>query len=265
MSVLKELASVFSPNRAVSKRVALGVIAFQIAVPMLIWVFGLSPVIPRPGEVAHSFMKLVSEGLIADLGSSFLTNLKAIGLSILISLPLCYLSVTFFFRLPVWLISKGRFLGLAGLTFLFTITLGGGETLKLSLLTFGMSVFFITSMAAVVAEIPRDEYDHARTLRMGRWRGDVGEVVILGKLDQAFEMLRQNAAIGWMMLSMVEGIVRSGGGLGKVLLDENKHFQLDAVFAIQLLILAIGLGQDYFIGMMKNIVCPHAKLAMERR
>lgn len=262
--MLKEMALAFSPNRIVSKRVALGIVAFQIAVPMSIWIFGLSPVIPKPDEVFSAFVKLWREGLVVDLGSSFLTSLKAIIISSALSFLLSYLTVVYFFQFPAWVVSKGRFLGLAGLTFLFTVTIGGGTVLKLVLMIFGMSVFMVTSMAAMVAEIPRDEYDYARTLRMGRWRV-VGEVVILGKLDQGFEVLRQNAAIGWMMLTMVEGIVRSEGGLGALLLNENKHFNLAAVFAIQILIAIIGLGQDYFIGLMKNVVCPHARLAVERR
>ena len=128
---------------------------------------------------------------------------------------------------------KGRFLGLAGLTFIFTLIVGGGHPLKMSLLVFGMTVFFVTSMAAVVAQIPRESFDHARTLRMNEWRV-VWEVVILGTADQAFEVLRQNAAIGWMMLTMVEGISRSEGGVGAMLLNQNKHFHLAEVFAIQL-------------------------------
>jgi len=83
----------------------------------------------------------------------------------------------------------------------------------------------------------------------------------LGQADKAFDVLRQNAAIGWMMLTMVEGIVRSEGGVGTILLDQNHHFRLAAVFAIQLTILMLGLLQDYGIGMMKNLLCPYAALA----
>src|SRR5213079_388191 len=110
------------------------------------------------------------------------------------------------------------------------------------LLVFAMTVFFVTSMAAVIAAIPKADFDHARTLRMSEWRV-VWEVVILGTADKAFEVLRQNAAIGWLMLTVAEGIVRSEGGVGAMLLAENKYTRLDGVFAIQLVILAIGLVQ----------------------
>ena len=159
-------------------------------------------------------------------------------------------------------ISKGRFIGLTGLTFLFTLIFGGGHPLKISLLVFGMTVFFVTSMASVVASIPKEKFDYARSLRMGEWQV-VWEVVVLGTFDQAIEVLRQNAAMGWMMLTMVESISRSE--VGAMLLNQNKHFHLAEVFAIQLLILVLGMTQDYGIGIAKQLLCPYSALTLERQ
>jgi NitT/TauT family transport system permease protein len=177
---------------------------------------------------------------------------------------LSYLTVVPFFRPLAAAASKGRFLGLIGLTFAFTLTLGGGRPLKVALLVFGMTVFFVTSMADVVAAIPKENFDHARTLRMGEWRA-VWEVVVLGTADKAMDALRQNAAIGWMMLTMVEGISRSEGGIGAMLLNQNKHFRLAEVFAIQLLILLVGILQDYGIGVLRRVLFPYADLRLERQ
>ena len=99
---------------------------------------------------------------------------------------------------------------------------------------------------------------------MREWRV-VWEIVILGTADKAFEVLRQNAAIGWMMLTMVEGVVRSEGGVGTMLLNQSKHFRLDEVFAIQFVILLVGLFQDFMIGAARRLVCPYADLTVERR
>jgi len=71
--------------------------------------------------------------------------------------------------------------------------------------------------------------------------------------------------MGWMMLTMVEGISRSEGGIGALLLNQNKHFHLEAVFAIQLSILIIGLFQDYMLGVAKKFICPYADLQLEQR
>src|SRR5260370_2632862 len=94
--------------------------------------------------------------------------------------------------------------------------------------------------------------------------GVVWEVVILGTVDKAFEVLRQNAAIGWMMLTMVEGIARSEGGVGTMLLNQSKHFRLDEVFAIQSVILLVGLLQDHAIGAARRLAGPYAHLTLDR-
>jgi NitT/TauT family transport system permease protein len=99
---------------------------------------------------------------------------------------------------------------------------------------------------------------------MNEWKV-VWEVVILGTADRAFEVLRQNAAIGWMMLTMVEGISRSEGGVGAMLLNQNKHFHLAEVFAIQIMILLVGVLQDYGIGLTRRLLLPYADLTLEKR
>jgi NitT/TauT family transport system permease protein len=179
-------------------------------------------------------------------------------------LLLAYSTVMPFFRPVVAFISKLRFLPLVGLTIWFTLLATSGHELKLSLLVFSVLVFFVTSMADVLDGIPKEMFDLARTLKMSEWHV-VWEVIVLGQADKAFDCLRQNAAIGWMMLTMVESTVKSEGGIGSMLMDQNHHFHLAAVFAIMLTILALGLFQDYAIGGIKNICCPYAKLTLERK
>jgi NitT/TauT family transport system permease protein len=259
------LLSAFLPNRVVSPMAIRLLVAGEIAIALGIWINSPFKVLPQPGEVLRAFRSLwLEQGLGRELFTSIGMNLEALGWTALLSLALSYLTVLPAFRPIILAVSKGRFLGLIGLTFIFTLMIGGGRPLKVALLVFGMTVFFVTSMASVVAEIPREKFDHARTLRMSEGKV-VWEVVILGSADQAFEVFRQNAAIGWMMLTMVEGISRSEGGVGAMLLNQNKHFHLAEVFAIQFLILFVGLAQDYGIGFLKRLICPYAELSLERR
>ena len=60
------------------------------------------------------------------------------------------------------------------------------------------------------------------------------EVVVRGTLDKALDVLRQNVAMGWAMITMVEGISRAEGGIGALILNQNKHFLLAEVYAILL-------------------------------
>jgi NitT/TauT family transport system permease protein len=261
---MNEALNVLSPNRVISKQTLRWVIGFQLLMLFFIWVFSPTIFLPKPKEVFQALSEMWMEGLGGELITSFYLNLQAIALSTILSLLLAYLTVIPFFRPIVTLLSKLRFLSLVGLTFFFTLMATSGHGLKLYLLVFSVSVFFVTGMAEVVAAIPKEKFDLARTLRMGEWRV-VYEVVILGQADKAFETLRQNAAMGWMMLTMVEGISRSEGGVGAMLLNQNKHFHLSAVFAIQISILFLGLGQDYVIGLLRRVFCPYATLTLERK
>jgi ABC-type nitrate/sulfonate/bicarbonate transport system permease component len=73
--------------------------------------------------------------------------------------------------------------------------------------------------------------------------------------------VRQNSAIGWVMLTAAEGLSRSEGGLGVLLLNGNKQFNLASVFAIQFLIMTIGMLQDFSLGAARNLLFPWSDLA----
>jgi NitT/TauT family transport system permease protein len=236
-----------------------------VAVLLAAWSLGTSFSLPGLGELPEAWLKLVrDESLVYDLGVSLKLNIEALLLSTVLSVGLAYLTVTETFRPLVHMFSKWRFFGMAGFVIIFTRIFGGGHALKVALLVFGISVFFLTSMIDVVSGVSRAEFDQTRSLRMSRARA-VWEVVILGRADQAFDALRQNAAMGWMMLTMVEGLVRFEGGVGVVMLNEAKYRNLAAVFAVQLTVLAVGILQDQLLGWLKNVCCPYSKLTLEKR
>ena len=262
---LHDVLSAFSPNRVISRAAFRFIIVFQIAVLLLVWATSTYVFLPKPMDVWRAFVDLWNnEGLGQELIVSFLLNVQAMAWATVISLGLAYLTVVPVFQPIGHAVSKGRFLGMVGLTFFFTVIFASGHRLKVSLLVFGVAVFFVTSMIDVVAQVPKEKFDLARTLRMGEWRV-VWEVIVLGRADAAFDAMRQNAAMGWMMLTMVEGISRSEGGIGALLLNQNKHFRLEAVFAIQIAILLIGLFQDYALGLAKKFLFPYANLQLEKR
>jgi NitT/TauT family transport system permease protein len=261
---MNEILAAFTPNRAVSKSTVKLIVAVQVAILLLLWMYSPFALLPTIGEVWKAFVEQWGQGLPGELITSFYANLQAVGISCIISLGLAYLTVLEGFRPIVVFLSKLRFLSMIGLSFFFTVATSTQHELKISLLVFSISVFFVTGMADVIESIPKEQYDLARTLRMGPWR-TVWEVVVLGQIDKAFDVLRQNAAIGWMMLTMIESMVRSEGGIGAMLSTANKHFYLSAVFAIQITILLLGLFQDWGIGATKQLMCPYASLGSERK
>ena len=258
------LLRAFLPNQVVSAGTMRLIVGTEIGLALLVWFNSPFKVLPTPKGVFLAFAPLWQNDKLGEaLATSFKMNLEALFYTALFSLLLAYLTVLPVFRPIVTAISKGRFLSMVGFSLVFILMGKEGHSLKIALLVFGMTVFFVTSMASVIDQIPKGDFDHARTLRMQEWQV-VWEVVILGTADKAFEVLRQNAAIGWMMLTMVEGIVKAEGGVGVLLLEQQKYLALEKVFAIQIIILLLGLMQDYGIGVVRRLVCPYADLTLER-
>lgn len=254
-----------TPNAPLTHSIRRYILWSEVAILAVLWVASPFRFLPKPGEVFHALGDMwTNYGLGGELITSLSLNIQALVVSTILSLALAYLATIGIFRPPVLLFGKLRFLSLMGLTFFFTIAVSTGHQLKLSLEVFSVSVFFVTGMVDVVAGIPKEKYDLARTLRMGPWR-ILWEVVILGQADRGFDVLRQNAAIGWMMLASIEAMSRSEGGVGALMVTQNRHFYLAAVVGMQLCILGLGLAQDYAIAGFRKLLCPYADLAMEKR
>ena len=225
---------------------------------------GSGHVLPGPVEVLRALPELwFNQDLAGAIQSSVITNLQAILLTGILGLAVSYSSVVPVLRPIAVAVSSLSFLGLVGFSFVFTVVLGGGHRLKVALLVFGMVSFFVRAMLESIDSIPREALDFARVLRMGRWRAR-WEVMVLGQAHLALDTLRQNAAMSWMMIASVEGLARSEGGVGVMLLNKDRMLRLDFIFAILLVVLIVGLVQDWMIGALRTIMCPYADLRKER-
>jgi NitT/TauT family transport system permease protein len=262
---MTKLGAAFLPNRVVDRATASLIVAIWSGAALLLWLFSPWKTLPTPGEIWHALGELWWQ---RGMGPEIFTTMRLIAhatfLTVVISLLMSYATVIAFLRPAVEAASKLRFLGITGLVFPFTLATGGGYALKVALLTFGMTTFFVTSMAQVVIEIPRAEFDYMRVLGASELR-ILWEVVVLGTLDKALDVLRQNVAMGWAMITMVEGISRAEGGIGAMILNENKHFLLAEVYAILFVILLLGLGMDYGMGVLTNLLCPYVALRRVKR
>lgn len=234
-----------------------------------IWSIGAASYIPTPAQVLAAFPRVWNErGLGVNLFDSLELNLQAVSIMFVISY-LIAVSTTFpgvwgkLFRPLSVLVSSGRFNGMVGLPLIFTSMFHEAHKVKIALLVFGMGVFTVLSLAKMFQNVTKDLYDHSRTLRMNEWRV-VWEVVVLGTIDQVIDILRINMAMGWMMLPIIEGRFKFEGGVGAMMEIDAKQFDYPAVFAVIVVILLVGLGQDALIALFKRIVCPYASIGLER-
>jgi NitT/TauT family transport system permease protein len=237
------------------------IVAAQLAVLAVLWLLAPATTgIPTPASIVLWWNKLALEqGLLVELFNSIQTITAALVLSAVLSCAIAALTTADFFKPLGGFIASLRFLGFAGLTFLFTLWTSSGSQLKLALLTFGMTLFLTRSTIDLVKSVPQSDIDYGRSLGLRGWRL-TWELIIRGRSADALDLVRQNAAVGWTLLSMVEGLVRSEGGIGAMLLNQNKYFNLSAVFAIQLTILAYGILQDLGLQYLRGALCPWTRL-----
>lgn len=258
------LKEIFTPTNAWSQKTLRTLLIGQGVALLFFWEFATPPLVPKPTEVVPAFGGLVTDGLLEALFKSIFLYIEVLFTSTLFSLCISYAASIVFFRPGALFWQKLRFLGTVGMPFFFTIFIGSEHIRKIAMLTFLISTFTVRSMMDIIDGIPKEKYDLARTLRMNDWQ-ILWEVEILGRIDFMIDAVRQNSAMGWAMLPMVEALFRGEGGIGVTLADMNKHFNLESIVAIQLLVLFVGLTQDYIIGIFKNIACPYASLLLERK
>ena len=252
----------FTPVRA---RWLQALVAVQVVAALALWSLSGCRTLPTPVEIGAAWLDLVRhQDLLAELWTSLKVSLLALGLSTVAAVALAALATAPLFMPLARLAAALRFLGFAGLTYVFMLVSGDAITLRVAILAFGMFVFMVTGLLANLAALPRDRVDHCRTLGMAHWR-ITGELVVLGQADVILDLVRQNAAIGWTLLTLVEGLTRSAGGIGALLLNQNRYFLLAGVFAIQATILAVGLAQDALLSQLKELACPWSTLDKESR
>ena len=256
-------ANILLPFTPVRHSWAKALVAVQAAVAVGAWALAGSKALPGPLDVLHAWLQLFGQqDLLGELWTSVKVSTAALAVSTVAAVAVACLSTAPVFMPAARLSASLRFLGFAGLSYVFMLGTSDAQWLRVSILAFGMFVFMVTSLLAEIAATPRDQIDHCRTLGMKHWR--ITAEVVLGKGDTILDLMRQNAAVGWTLLTLVEGMTRSEGGIGALLLNQNRYFLLSGVFAIQLTILAYGVAQDLFLAHLKAIVCPYSTLGKER-
>lgn len=262
---MKPFKDIFTPNKSITSNSTLVILFVWIIGTFTIWSLIDHRYFPTPLEILFASKKLIVEQeFLSHLIISTTLCLKAIFYAVIISLVIAVMSVLPALRPFTNFMSKLRFLSTVGLTFIFAALTPDTNSLKVSLLVFCIFIFMVTSFLGIVFEVKREELDYARTLKLNPWQS-VWEVIIRGKADQFLEAIKQNFAIAWIMLAMVENLCRAEGGIGVILFQENKQFHLEAVYAIQIMVLIVGIGIDWALGFIRRIFCPYSVLTLDRR
>jgi NitT/TauT family transport system permease protein len=260
--IKKWLKKPIIPFENVSNHQSIILLLFWLVMILFFWIRASvgseTAFLPSPSEVGSALGELWNRGLAREFATSMSLCLQATFYALLVSMFFSYLSPLAWIRPLAQIVSKIRFLPMVGITFYLTQAGLQGRSVQITILTMFVSVYFITSLMSMIAEIPIEEYNLARTMGCSRWEM-LWRVVIKGRLDYLVEILRQNLAITWMMFVTVEVIVRSAGGVGIWLKDSERMGAQDSIFAIQLLIFGLGALIDFGLARLKPALFTYSK------
>ncbi len=250
---MKKLFKPFEPVKGAGRTTLL---LLWLSILIIMWttnsLFGSTHMFPTPKQVGNGFVNLWNEGLVVHLASSIWLCTQAVLISVFISLCLAYATAIPFFKPIGIVISKLRYLPLTGIAFYISIAIQDARAIQVWVLVVFMSTFLTTSLIQMVLDIPSEEYAHARTLGCNRWE-TLWEVVIKGRFDYVFELVRQNLAIVWMMLVTVESILVAAGGLGFLIKNNDRLGDNGRVIALQAIIILVGILLDFTITKIRKL------------
>lgn len=233
--------------------IMLGFIGLVLGFWVLISMTSTTHLFPSIKQVFAGFSDLYADGLVVHVFSSLGLFLKATLISIIISLIFCYSAPISALRPIAVFVSKLRYLPLTGISFYIAILVHEARSVQVWILVVFMTTFLTTSLLQMLTDIPEEELDHARTLGCSRWE-ILYEVVIKGRLDYVFEMVRQNLAMIWMMLVTVESILASAGGIGFLIKNNDKLGDNGKVIALQIIIITIGVSLDFLLTKLRKLI-----------
>jgi ABC-type nitrate/sulfonate/bicarbonate transport system permease component len=249
------------PYSRVGGRTLLVTVIAEAGFLLLLWFLSPLSVLPTPQQVGSALGdQIFHQGLLAELIVSMVLTFQALAIASAIALFLAYSYVLPFMRPIANAVSGLRYLGIIGFGLVFMVLIQDSHMVKVAIIVFALVPYLTTSLVETVRTIDDDQLQHARTMRLGHW-GVTWQAVIRGRLDQTIEAIRQNAAMGWMMVAVAESMNRSEGGIGVRLAESGRYIsELPKVFALIMVIFLVGALLDATIRTIRDRVCPYATL-----
>lgn len=235
-----------------------------IAFVLLFWFFNPIKALPYPSEVLGAFKKMWgaegSQGLVYNVYVTLKLNVVGLLYSSLVSVVIAYLAVIPVFQPFNKMVQWLRYIPVVGFNLVFLSLFAIGWPMKVAMLATGMSFFLVTSMTGVITAIPRMRYELAKVLGYNDWHVFYS-VVMRPSLPQMIDVIAQNAAIGWVMITAIETYNRTEGGIGSQIYAYSATNNLAGVYAYLLIIGIIAVSEDWLFVLMKRIFFPYSLVA----
>ncbi|MBO0721168.1 MAG: ABC transporter permease subunit [Blastocatellia bacterium] len=239
-------------------------IMMWIGLALLFWFLNPIKALPTPLEVGQAFARMWnargSQGLLRNVYVTLKLNVVGLGYAALISLALAYLSVLPVFQPFNKMVQWLRYIPIVGFNLVFLTLFAIGWPMKVAMLATGMSFFLVTSMTGVIAAIPRMKYELGKVLGYND-RQLFYSVIMRPTLPAMIDMIAQNAAIGWVMITAIETYNRTEGGIGSQIYAYSSTNQLAEVYAYLIIIGVIAVFEDWLFALLKRALFPYSSIA----
>jgi ABC-type nitrate/sulfonate/bicarbonate transport system permease component len=239
---------------------------FWIAFLFLFWVFMPIQGMPYPSEVFTAFQRMFgseandTSNLVYNTWVTLKLNVFGLFFASVISLIIAYLSCLPFLQPLNQILQWLRYLPIVAFNLVFLSIFTIGWSMKVAMLTAGMAFFLITSMTAVIGQIPRLKFELARVLNYSDWK-TFWTVVVRPTLPAMIDVVAQSAAMGWVMIVAIETFNRTEGGIGAAIQSYSGTNQKAEVYAYLIVIGVIAILEDQFFYWLKRIVFPYTTIA----
>jgi NitT/TauT family transport system permease protein len=220
-------------------------------------------ILPSPFDVLSSFQELFTQdNLIRNLSYSLKINLYGYAEAIGVCIPLGFLLGLFplfreMFSKPL---DSIRFLPISALTGLFIAWFGIEESMKVQFLAFGIGVYLLPLVVQRVNEVEQVYCDTVFTLGASKLQ-TIQKVFLPAVLAKVSDDIRVITAVSWTYIIIAELVNRADGGIGSLAYLSSRQSRLDKVFAVLLVIIAIGFIQDKLAVLIDKIFFPYKEVA----
>lgn len=260
MSQWNELRGRLSPSLDLA--IAASGFAFIVALWQTICVVGnVSPaILPSPWSVLKAIPELhFEDALVRNTLYSIKLNLLGYGQAIAIALPLgLAIGLQPVLRaLALRYVNAVRFVPLTAVTGLFIAWFGIDELMRVQFLAFGILVYLLPVVIQRVDETLEVYVQTVKTLGASRWQ-TVRRVFIPSVTSAISDDARVLVAISWTYIIVAE-VVNMSRGVGALAFMSARQSRIDKVFAVLLVIVAVGFVQDRLFQWLDRQLFPYKR------
>lgn len=216
-------------------------------------------ILPAPLEVLSAFSEMLfDDNLIGNTCISLGYNLAGYVEAVLIAIPLGFLIGLFpvfrsAFQRPV---DALRYLPIPAAIGIFIVLFGLGTGLKVHFLAAGILIYLIPVIIQRIDEVEDVYLKTVYTLGATNWQ-TIRTVYWPSVMSRVSDDIRVLTAISWTYIIVAETI-GGQGGLGRMFMFlGQRQGRYDKVYALMVLIILIGLLQDFLYVQMDRALFPH--------